>query len=75
MSDPLVILSQMAEGRGAVQVDRDGEGRATFLMSGTDAALLIGRMPEYAAGVYITFVPFAAVQSPKPRKRKRGEPE
>jgi hypothetical protein len=72
-SDPLVILAQMAEGRGAVQVDRDGEGRATFLMSGTDAALLIGRMPEYAAGVYLTFVPFAAVKPTK--KRKRGEPE
>jgi hypothetical protein len=73
VSDPLVVLAQIADGRSAVSVDRDGEGRATFLMSGADAALLIGRLQEYAAGVYLTLVPASAVQA-TPKKRKRGEP-
>jgi hypothetical protein len=68
MSDPLVVLAQLADGRSAVSVDRDGEGRVTFLLSGADAALIIGRLQDYASGVYITLLPASQV---KPTKGKR----
>lgn len=73
MADPLCVLSQLADGRSAVSVDRDGEGRVTFLVSGADAAQIIGRLQDYATGVWITLVPASAVKADKPKRRRRTD--
>ena len=73
MSDPLCVFAQLADGRTAIGVDRDGEGRVSFLISREDAAKLIEHSPEYASGIFLTLVPSYAVQQPAKRKRKGSE--
>jgi len=72
MSDPLVFLAQLADGRTCLGSDRDGEARLTLLLSRHDAAKLLERLDEYEGAFYVTLVPEQAVKSSTKRVRKRN---
>jgi len=67
-SDPICFLAQLAEGRNCIGTDRDGEGRMVVIMSGDDAAMVIGRMDELREGFYVTLVPAQQVKTTRRRK-------
>jgi len=75
VSDPLVFLAQLADGRTCLGSDRDGEARLTLLLSRQDAAKLLERLDEYESGFYVTLVPEDAVKKPKGRKRAASDRE
>lgn len=71
MSDPLVFLAQLADGRTCLGSDRDGEARLTLLLSRHDAAKLLQRLDEYEGAFYVTLVPEQTVKRSAGKGRKR----
>jgi hypothetical protein len=70
--EPLCFLAALADGRTCLGSDRDGEARLTLTLSRIDAARLMERLDEYAAGFYVTLCSEEAV---KPTKKRKREPE